>query len=80
MLRTGNRIIRMSTNSITNAKGKAPRKTSFNAMRSSFSVVLMTKQEIPNGGVNKPISAPCLGAAVPEEGFGYRVFRDCAHD
>ena len=46
------------TISMTKANGKAPRKTSLSLMRSSFNVDLITKQLIPKGGVNKPISAP----------------------
>ena len=54
----GERISRISTISMTSANGNAPMNTSLSAIRSSFSVALMTKQLIPSGGVSNPISAP----------------------
>ena len=57
-LRIGNWIRMNRMMSMTNAKGSAPIKTSFRDIRSSLIVDLMTKHEIPNGGVSKPISAP----------------------
>lgn len=44
--------------SVTNANGKAPIKTSLRDILSSLIVDLITKQEIPKGGVSNPISAP----------------------
>ena len=51
-------MINIKTKSIISAKGKAPKNTSLREISGSFSVALMTKQEIPNGGVRRPISAP----------------------
>ena len=54
----GNWISSNSTSSIMPANGKAPRNTSFSDTVGSFKLALITKQEMPNGGVSNPISAP----------------------
>ena len=49
---------RTSTSSMVTAKGKAPMNMSARETSGSLMVLLMTKQEMPRGGVNRPISAP----------------------
>ena len=48
------------------ARGNAPIKISDSFMVGSFSVDLMTKHDIPSGGVNNPISAP-ITVTIPNQ-------------
>ena len=47
----------INTSNIVTVKGKAPEKISYREILGSLMVLLMTKHEIPSGGVRRPISA-----------------------
>ena len=66
MDRIGNLISKIGTNSIIIAKGNDPKNTSFSVISELFRVFLIAKQEMPRGGVSRPISAP-MTVIIPNQ-------------